>query len=213
MMHGHLDPDARRKFFDDLAARWDDIHPYPEQLPAVRRGLEACGALDNATVVDVGCGTGIVTRELLSRVGQGRVIALDLSSEMLARAARAAPDPRVEFIHGEVISCGIAAGSVDAVLCYNTFPHFQDRAAAVRELVRWLRPAGRVLIWHDAGRAAINAIHHQVGGAVAHDMLPPAREVAALLEHEGLSIVAEEDLSDRYMVFARLASGTGHAAP
>ncbi len=197
-------PHDRKSFFDAIAERWDDLHPHAPQRGAVTRGLDLVEPLANAAIIDVGCGTGIVTNTVLPRIANGTVLALDLSPSMIAKARESLCDPRVELRVGDALDAAIASASVDVVLCYNTVPHFSSANAAVQEMARWLRPGGRLLIWHDAGRSQIHHMHHHVGGPVAHDMLPPADQLASLMAGAGLTLLCQDDLPDRYTVLGAL---------
>ena len=67
-------------------ARTYDHSSEPQQAWASEVLARLRGVAADATVLDVGCGTGRVTQELLALVPQGRVLALDASAEMVALA-------------------------------------------------------------------------------------------------------------------------------
>ena len=109
--------------------------------------LSAVGATVGSgdEVVDIGCGVGRLTRVLARRAR--RVIAVDVSSEMLARAARLNPGlDNVEWLHGDGEGLtGIPDASVDACVSHVVFQHIPDPAVTlgyVREMGRVLRPGG-----------------------------------------------------------------------
>jgi SAM-dependent methyltransferase len=109
--------------------------------------LAALGASlsPDQVVVDIGCGLGRLTRPLARRAA--RVIAIDVSSEMLARARQLNPDlGNVEWVHGDGQTLRpIADGSVDACISHVVFRHIPDPAVTlgyVREMGRVLRPGG-----------------------------------------------------------------------
>jgi SAM-dependent methyltransferase len=96
-------------------------------------------------VVDIGCGVGRLTRVLAKRAS--RVVAVDVSSEMLARAAELNPGlDNVEWVHGDGRGLtGVPDASVDACVSHVVFQHIPDPAvtlAYVREMGRALRPGG-----------------------------------------------------------------------
>jgi SAM-dependent methyltransferase len=116
-------------------------------LEALDRLLGAVGAAiePGSAVVDVGCGLGRLTRPLAERAG--RVIAIDVSREMLDRAMALNGDlDNVEWVHGDGTTLRpLADGSVDACLSHVVFRHVPDPAITlgyVREIGRVLRPGG-----------------------------------------------------------------------
>lgn len=96
-------------------------------------------------VVEIGCGVGRLTRVLAARAS--RVLALDVSAEMLDRARAANPGlGNVEWIHGDGSALtGIGDGSADGVFSHVVFQHIPDPAVTlgyVAEMGRVLRPGG-----------------------------------------------------------------------
>lgn len=203
-----VSPAEKRRFFDELAPRWDGMKPAKACAPGVERGLALLSPLDDRTVVDLGCGTGLLEGHLLARIGLGRVVAVDFSPAMLALARARHGDDRVEWLCRDVLDTGLADESVDAVLCFNAFPHFPDPAAVAREAERWLRPGGPFLVWHDIGRERLAAIHGDGPPPIRRDLLPPAERLAALFADAGLVVErAEED----ELSFTLLARRPGRA--
>lgn len=99
-------------------------------------------------VLDVGCGTGILAREIASRIGSvGRVVAIDPSPGMLAVAQQLAP--AIEWREGVAESLPFSDQSFDAVVSQFSLMFFTDRRQALREMLRVLTPGGRlaVAVW------------------------------------------------------------------
>jgi len=95
-------------------------------------------------VLDVACGTGIVARLALERVGAGgRVVGVDRSPDMLAVARAAAPS--VDWRQGDAADPPVRDGErFDAVFCHQGLQFFADRAAAVGAMRRALEPGGHL---------------------------------------------------------------------
>lgn len=93
----------------------------------------------------VACGTGAVARQVAPLVGTGgMVVGLDLSPAMLA-VARGLPVPggaAIEWREGSAGALPFPEGSFDLVLCQQGLQFFPDRAAALRDMRRVLRPGG-----------------------------------------------------------------------
>lgn len=99
-------------------------------------------------VLDVACGTGVLTREAAAVQGnEGFVVGLDASRGMLAVAERLAP--QVEWRTGSAEAIPYEDDSFDAVISQFGLMFFQDRAGAVGEMIRVLKPGGRlaVAVW------------------------------------------------------------------
>jgi demethylmenaquinone methyltransferase / 2-methoxy-6-polyprenyl-1,4-benzoquinol methylase len=118
------------------------------QDPRWRRAMIA--AVDpqpGQRILDVATGTGLVAFGLAKRGAE--VTALDQSEQMLAGAReRAAAHPdlarRITFVHGEAERLPFPDQSFDALTFTYLLRYVDDRAAAVRELARVLKPGGRI---------------------------------------------------------------------
>lgn len=99
-------------------------------------------------VLDVGCGTGVLAREVIARTGSsGRVVGIDPSPGMLAVATELAP--AVEWKAGVAESLPFPDQSFDAVVSQFGLMFFSDRRQALREMLRVLAPGARlaVAVW------------------------------------------------------------------
>jgi SAM-dependent methyltransferase len=99
-------------------------------------------------VLDVACGTGILAREIHSRLGgSGSVSGVDRMAGMVEVAAGLAPD--IEWRTGSAESLPYQDGAFDAVVSQFGLMFFDDRIAAIREMLRVLVPGGRlaVAVW------------------------------------------------------------------
>jgi SAM-dependent methyltransferase len=96
-------------------------------------------------VLDVGCGTGILAREVALRVGSsGRVAGIDPNPGMLTVAKQLAP--AVEWREGVAETLPFPEQSFDAVVSQFGLMFFTDRRQAVREMLRVLAPRGRLVV-------------------------------------------------------------------
>ena len=100
-------------------------------------------------VLDVCCGTGIVSRLAAERVGpSGSVAALDLNPAMLgvARSVPAPPAPPIRWYESTAESMPLPDGAFDVVLCQLGLQFIDDKPAALREMHRVAAKGGRVLV-------------------------------------------------------------------
>jgi ubiquinone/menaquinone biosynthesis C-methylase UbiE len=133
----------------DLAARLEHRAKAEDEVAARDTYL---GLLDIATgerVLDVGCGSGAVTRDIAKRVGnQGLAVGLDPSPALLSIARTLAQDAglgdRVEFREGNALRLPFPEASFDAVVCATVLSHIPKGESAIPELTRVLRPGGRL---------------------------------------------------------------------
>jgi SAM-dependent methyltransferase len=106
---------------------------------------DAAGIRTGNRVLDVGCGTGVLAREALRRVGQeGQVVGVDLNEGMLAVAARTAPE--IDWRLGDATSLPFEDASFDVVVSQFALMYFPDRVASLREMWRTLAPGGRLAV-------------------------------------------------------------------
>ncbi|GAB4436701.1 MAG: methyltransferase domain-containing protein [Anaerolineae bacterium] len=195
--------EQHQQFFEALAPRWDGMQT-PEREAKLWRLVVRFRLMWQAagSVLEVGCGTGRLL-PLLARVApQARLVAVDLAAAMLHRARQRPAPAMLVQASGQFLP--LAAGRFQVVMCHGVFPHFPDGLAALAEMGRMLRPGGTLIILHEIGRQQVNAIHRQVGGAIAADRLPPAAEMGALLAQAGFAVVQLEDAAGHYLAVGQL---------
>ncbi len=101
------------------------------------------------SVLDLCCGHGVVTAEL---VGRGATVTgLDFSTAMIALAKETVPG--AEFVQGDAMALGFADRSFDALTIGFGVPHFPDTNKGLKEAARVLAPGGRLAfsIWYGKG--------------------------------------------------------------
>jgi SAM-dependent methyltransferase len=129
--------------FGSVADLYDAARPgYPTRL------FDALGPLEGRTVMDVGAGTGIASVELLAR--GAKVVAVDVSPEMLARAKarsggliRVVADGARQPVRGASTDCA----------CFAQSWHWMEEGRRVQEVARILRPGGLWAAWWSQPRA------------------------------------------------------------
>ena len=139
-----------RETYDGVAATFERLSDLFTQ-PLAEWMAEAAEIGGEQRVLDVGTGTGIVALEAARRLAPGgRVLGIDLSPGMLARAEARARErglsQRVAFAERDAESLGLDSESQDRVLSLFALLHFPDPAAALAEMHRVLRPGGVLVL-------------------------------------------------------------------
>ena len=153
---------------------------------------DAAGVGAGDRVLDVACGTGVLARHLVDRVHPGgKVVGLDVNENMLVLGRQVAPE--VEWHHGPAEALPFADESFDAVVSQFGLMFFDDREQALREMVRVLRPQGRLVV------AVWASLEQAPGYKAMADLLARlfGREVAAAL-HAPYCLGDEEVLSSLF---------------
>ncbi|MEU9836208.1 class I SAM-dependent methyltransferase [Streptosporangium sp. NPDC048047] len=147
-------------------------------------------------VLDVGCGTGYLSRILSPVVTpDGHVTGLDPSPAMIGYAARRAP-ANCAYTVGEGQDLPFPDGSFDLVVSSLAVHHIPAgaRPEALRQMFRVLRPGGRLLIAEfrpPAGPLARRLVGALSGPAMRHD---PRDLLGALVQDAGFKVESEGDL-------------------
>jgi SAM-dependent methyltransferase len=133
----------RARSFETVAAEYERHRPdYPEE--ALRWAADAIGLAAGARVLDVGAGTGKLTRGLVAH--DFDVVAVEPGAPMLEQLRRAVPE--AEAIEGPAEAIPLGDESVDAAFAAQAF-HWFDRDRAVPELHRVIKSdGGLALLWN-----------------------------------------------------------------
>jgi SAM-dependent methyltransferase len=103
-------------------------------------------------VLELACGTGILTRRLREALPtSATLLATDLNEAMVSYARAAVSDPNIEWRTTDAQALPFADASFDVVLCQFGFMFLPDKAQGFREARRVLRPGGVLLanVWHS----------------------------------------------------------------
>lgn len=158
-------------------------------------------------VLDVGCGTGILARQVAPHVGSsGKVIGLDLSPDMLT-VAQAAGDREnliIEWHEGRAEKLPFSESHFDLVLSQFALMFFADRPTALAEMHRVLKNDGRLYLsvfqsidHHPFYQTLDKVIQQRLGMSGVQDIfsLGDAGELHRLLSDAGFQGISIEQVS------------------
>jgi ubiquinone/menaquinone biosynthesis C-methylase UbiE len=196
-----------RGWFDRRAACYEGGFTARWRDPVQKAAITALQLTSEDRLLDVGCGTGSAIREAAPLVR--RAIGIDLSGEMIREADRLAERlDGVAFLVGDSEHLPFEDGTFTALLCSNSFHHYPDPAAAVREMARVLAPGGRLVL--------ADASSDRVAARVAdfflrrfepgHVRLHRSAELGAFLHTAGLHHVELKLVSDGGSAVLRASS-------
>ena len=194
-----------QQFFNDLAARWDDMRALkPDKIAYL---IKLAGIAAGDAVLDVGTGTGVLIPFLSEAVGDtGSITALDFAEAMVAKAAeKYAHLSGVSYIAADIMRHQ-PHSRYNKVVCLNFFPHVKDKPSFLTRVQELLADDGSLVIMHDMSRHAVNSIH-ATSDIVKEDRLPPSSIVAEMLRAAGFVITTAFDNDELYFVSGKNAAG------
>ena len=134
-------------------------------------------------ILDLACGKGILRDYLRSNLPETRVIYIDKAFAMIKGLKEIYPN---EFaVRGEGENIPLRENKFDAVIIFNSFPHFTDKKKTISECYRVLRKGGRLIIGHSMTPEEINQLHRDVGEQVADHRLPEKKDFIDMFEESG----------------------------
>ena len=152
-----------REMFDRIAPRYD----FANRVMSAgidklwrRRAVALLAPLDGERILDLACGTGDCTKEILRRAPGAQVVGMDFAREMLRRNAGATAQ-------ADAMSLPIASASLDGAICAFGFRNVPDALGEVR---RVLRPGGRLVVLEFfRGKHFAHGLARAIGGMVSGD--------------------------------------------
>ena len=142
-------PETHQHDFRD-AAKWAQVFDDPkrDEWQKPHEVIGALGLAPDATVADIGAGTGYFAVRLAHLVPKGRVYAVDVETEMVKHLARRAAEQglaNLMAVRGSPDNPRLP-GKVDLVLLVDVYHHIEDREAYFTRLRSMLKPAGRIAV-------------------------------------------------------------------
>lgn len=169
--------------------------------------VAAVGVQSGDRVLDVACGTGVVTAAAAERAGvRGSVVGLDLNPAMLAVAQEL--HSGIEWRQGDATALPFPDASFDRVTCQFSLMYFPDRQAALSEMHRVLRGGGSIALttWAAIERCEayrrLAEIEERLGGAEAGQIarapfvLADPAELERMLALAGFATIETQQITE-----------------
>jgi ubiquinone/menaquinone biosynthesis C-methylase UbiE len=207
---------------------WDKAVRYYEQFwkqqlePAQTRLLQLARLQPGEQVLDVACGTGLVSCRAAALVGPGgTVVGTDLAAHMVEYAQQAAARqhlPQVTFSRMDAEDLQLPDGTFDAALCALGLMYVPDPVGALRGMLRVLKPGGRAVaaVWGRRDRCGWAEIFPIIEARVQSEVCPlffqlgTGDTLAETFQRAGLQHIASERLSTT-LHYASAADACGAA--
>lgn len=174
-----LHKDRTRQDWDAAATGWDKHTPAIRAWlgPATEAMISMAGVAPGLSVLDVAAGAGDQTLDLAARVGpRGRVVASDISANILALAARNAADAGYRNVATHLADAeqlDLDANAFDAAVCRLGLMFLPDPLAGLTRIHRALKPGGRFCSMVFAGPDQNPCLRILMTTAMRHAGLPP----------------------------------------
>ena len=143
---GHASEEMQNRIADAMIARAED----PDQIRMRRAYLGALELPEGAQGVELGSGTGDVTRDLIDVAGCTDALGIEPSPIMVERALqRHADKPELSFRIGDAKATGLANASVDLVVMHTLLIHCPGPEEVLAEARRILKPGGILTVFDE----------------------------------------------------------------
>ena len=208
-MRSRPDPRAQRDYFRDEDAAhfaWQTGAPIIAESEAEL--IATVDARPGDRLLEIGCGEGANLHHLRARVADLDLYALDSSSDKARHCARA---NHARAVRGDAQALPFEDGSFDAVLIRDLLHHVPDRALALAEAARVLKPGGRLTVIEPSRSNPIIAAMATAIPAERGMLSSTAERTAAEVAEAGLAVVSVERRHP--MPIARALLHYKHGAP
>lgn len=138
------DPDNNKTKWNDRALNYDKSYKSKFFTTIQSKVIDITGLKPNMTFLDLGCGTGWAVNYAFEKTGgRGTFIGIDISENMIAIAGEKFKDiAAIRFIQSSAENISLSPGSVDRMICTNSFHHYGDPMGVLTNIKKILKTNG-----------------------------------------------------------------------
>lgn len=138
------DKKRARIFYKYFSKIYDRVNPIFYSNEMRKTVVDMAEISEGDQVIEVGCGTGFTTEEIVSRVGEQNVVAVDLTPEQMQKAI--AKFPSVNFLRGDAENLPFKDNTFDAAISAGSIEYWPNPQRGIAEMARVTKSGGRVVI-------------------------------------------------------------------
>lgn len=184
--------DEIKNFFNSKAKDWDSKDTYSESFKLDL--LNKIALKENDYVIDIGCGTGVITK-LIHLITKNDVVAIDVSNEMIKIAKEKYKNcSYATFKNIDLFSLN-EKNKYDFAIIYNAYPHFLDPVKLSNKLYDILKENGSFAIIHSMSREKLNQHHGNVNHNVCRDIKELNDEIKYFTNNFDIVLLKEDNNS------------------
>lgn len=176
-------------FFDAQASDWDSRMREKEDmftsLIFLTKGEE------NSSILDIGCGTGVLEKHLL-KTNPREIVALDISSKMIEKAKEKYDDERISFLNTNIFDYKDDK-TFDSIYIYNVYPHIMNKSDLVEKIDQLSHKGSRLVIAHGLSRETVNGIHHKLDFKLSDQLEEAEKELVIWKDLFDIDILIDND--------------------
>lgn len=174
------DKKRARNFYRYFSKIYDFVNPFFYSEEMRKTVVDMAKIAKGDLVLEVGCGTGFTTEEIVSRVGEENVVAVDLTPEQMEKAV--GRFGKADFLRGDAENLPFKDGSFDASISAGSIEYWPNPQRGIQEMARVTKEGGRVVIL--APRKPDNPLVRKFAESIM--LFPSTQQMVLWMEKAGL---------------------------
>ena len=193
---------SARKFFNEHSQIWDN-EINARQVKRIREIFSEKLSFIESPFLDLGSGTGVLVPVLKEYDNNKDIFELDIAYKMLHKAKEKYKSEHLHYLLADAHKLPLSENYFNTVLCFQVYPHFNNKYEVTREIYGTLKNGGRLIVLHLMGHKELNELHRRAGREVAEDRIFSAQRLAEVIASAGFNIQYTEEKEDIYLIIAQ----------